>query len=316
MDLFETSVYVQRRKTLMEKMGNGLLLFPGNIDQPFNYKGNTYPFRQDSTFLYYFGIQQSGLAGVVDADNGVSILYGHDLDIEEVVWMGPQPSLADRAMLIGSEKNESVEKLAENLKGRNVHYLPPYQSDRLIYLSKILGRSIDEISSCHSTQLIQAVIGQRMYKSAEEIAEMEKAMAISAIIYKQLHTSVAPGKYEAELRGNAEGIAFAHHGRLAYNAICTVQGQTLHNNDYHRLLKEGDMLLCDIGAENRMCYASDITRTYPVSTKFNSKQAEIYDLVLKAQSESVEAVRPGITYKEIHLGAARIIAEGLKGIGL
>jgi len=316
MKLFDAAIYAGRRKKLMESMGSGQFLFPAAVEQPFNYKANTFPFRQDSTFLYYFGIAQPGFVGVIDADQGVSILFGNDANIEDVIWMGPQPSMAEYASMIGAEKTVPLENLGETLKGKNIHFLPPYHSDRVIFLSKLLNKSVDDIQSGHSPTLALAVINQRMIKSGEEIAQMEDAMKISAMIHAQLRKSVAPGKYEAQLRGIAEGIAFAYQGRLAYNAICTVDGQTLHNNAYHRLMKEGDMLLCDIGAENQMGYASDITRTYPVSATFNTQQGEIYDLVLKAESDAIEAVRPGVKYLDVHLGAARIITEGLKQIGL
>ncbi len=316
MKLFDSSIYSNRRKALMQVMGQGLLFFPGAIEQPFNYKANTYPFRQDSTFLYYFGFSQPGLAGLINADTGVSILYGHDADIEEVVWMGPQPSMAERVRWIGTEQHAEIDTVVEVLKGKKVHYLPPYHADRILYLAQVLGKSVEEIQSGHSMSLVHAVIDQRAHKAPEEITQMEEALAITAAMHAQLRKSVAPGKYEAHLRGIAEGIAFANQGRLSYGAICTVQGQTLHNNEYHRLLKEGDMLLCDIGAENPMGYAGDITRTYSVSPSFTSQQAEIYDLVLKTETESIKAVKPGVKYLDIHLGAARIITEGLKQIGL
>ena len=316
MKLFDASVYQQRRQNLMRTMGSGLLLFPGAVEQPFNYKANTYPFRQDSTFLYYFGIAQPGIGGVVDADNGNSILFGHDADLEEVVWMGPQPTMLELSGLIGTERYLSMDQFDKIVKGRDVHYLPPYHADRILYLSKLLGKNVDDVQTGHSKSLVHAVINQRMYKSAEEIAQMEDAMSITAAIHHKLRTTIEAGKYEAHLRSVSEGMAFAHQGRLAYGAICTVQGQTLHNNAYHRQLKEGQMLLCDIGAENEMCYASDITRTYPVSPKFSKQQAEIYDLVLKAETESMKAVKPGVRYLDVHLGAARIITEGLKQIGL
>lgn len=316
MKLFDPSVYSSRRLALMQTMGNGVLFLPGAVEQAYNYKANTYPFRQDSTFLYYFGISQPGLAGVIDCDNGLSILYGHDADIEEVIWMGPQPSLSERSQLIGTEQFSSLEKLGDFLKGKDIHYLPPYHADRILFLSKLLGKSIDEIQSGHSLSLVRAVIDQRLHKGEEELDQMDEAMSITAAIHAQLRKSVGPGKYEAHLRGIAEGVAFANQGRLSYQAICTIQGQTLHNNDYHRLLKANDILLCDIGAENKMGYAADITRTYPVSPQFTAQQGEIYDLVLKAETESIKAVRPGVKYIDVHLGAARIIAEGLKQLGL
>ncbi len=316
MKLFDASIYVNRRKSLMDAMGKGLLFFPGAIEQPFNYKGNTFPFRQDSTFLYYFGLSLPGLAGLIDADTGVSTLFGHDADLEEVVWTGPQPSTAEIAQLIGVEGHAQTDTVANALKGKNVLYLPPYHADRILYLSQVLGKSVDEIQSGHSLSLVQAVIHQRAYKAPEEILQMEEALAITAAMHMQLRKSVAPGKLEAQLRGIAEGVSLANQGRLSYGAICTVQGQTLHNNDYHRMLKEGNMLLCDIGAENQMGYAGDITRVYPVSPKFTTQQAEIYDLVLKAETDSIKAVKPGVRYLDIHLGAARMITDGLKQLGL
>jgi Xaa-Pro aminopeptidase len=316
MKLFDATVYAARRKKLMQWMNGGTLFFPGAIEQPFNYKANTFPFRQDSTFLYYFGIPQPGLGGIIDADEGSSTLYGHDPDLEDVVWMGTQPSTAELAQKIGAEKYADVSTIADALAGKTVHYLPPYHADRILYLSRLLGKNVDEIQQGHSTSLVRAVIDQRAYKAPEEIAQMEEALMITAAMHTQLRKSVAPGKYEAHLRGIAEGVAFAYQGRLSYGAICTVQGQTLHNNAYHRQLKEGNMLLCDIGAENEMGYAGDITRTYPVNPAFSSQQAEIYDLVLKAEVDSIKAVKPGIKYMDVHLGAARIITEGLKQIGL
>ncbi|MEP6794619.1 MAG: aminopeptidase P family protein [Saprospiraceae bacterium] len=316
MKLFDASVYTNRRKSLMQVMGQGQFFFPGAIEQPFNYKANPFPFRQDSTFLYYFGFAQPGMAGLIDADAGVSILFGHDIDIEEVVWMGPQPTMAERARLIGAEKHAEVDTVIEAFKGKNIQYLPPYHADRILYLSKVLGKGVDEIQSGHSMPLVQAVIKQRSHKAAEEITQMEEALAITAAMHTQLRKATSAGKYEAQLRGIAEGVAFANQGRLSYGAICTVQGQTLHNNEYHRMLKEGGMLLCDIGAENQMGYAGDITRVYPVSPKFSPQQADIYDLVLKAETESIKAVKPGVKYMDIHLGAARIITEGLQQLGL
>jgi Xaa-Pro aminopeptidase len=300
----------------MKAMGKGLVFLPGAIEQPFNYKANTFPFRQDSTFLYYFGIAQPGMAGVIDVDAGISILFGHDADIEEVVWMGPQPLLKELSHLIGSEQFAEISTISEALRGIEIHYLPPYHADRILFLSQALGRSVDEIQLGHSLPLVDAVIKQRSYKGPEEITQMEEALTITAAMHAQLRKSISPGKFEAQLRGIAEGVAFAFQGRLSYGAICTIQGQTLHNNEYHRLLKDGNMLLCDIGAENPMGYAGDITRTYPVSATFTSQQAAIYDLVLKAETESIAAVKPGVKYMDIHLGAARIITEGLQQIGL
>jgi Xaa-Pro aminopeptidase len=316
MKLFDANTYASRRRTLMQCMGNGVLYFPGAIEQPFNYKANPYPFRQNSHFLYYFGIALPGLAGIIDVDAGESILVGHDADLEEVIWMGPQPTMDERIQSIGVEKHITPDAAKTWLKGRDVQYLPPYHADRVIHLTDVLGKSVDEVVTGFSKPLVHAVIAQRAYKSAEEIVQMEEAVAITAAMHAQIGKSVAPGKYEAHLRGIAEGVALANQGRLSYGAICTVQGQTLHNNEYHRLLKDGQLLLVDMGAENRMGYAGDITRTFPVNNKFTQQQADIYDLVLKAEEDSIAIAKPGMKYLDVHLGAARIIADGLKQIGL
>ena len=316
MKLFDASIYKARRNALMKAIGKDVLFFPGAIEQAMNYKGNPYPFRQDSNFLYYFGFSHPGLHGIIDADLGISILVGQDADMEEVVWMGPQPKMDDRIQKIGAEQHISPNDLKNWLSGKQVHYLPPYHADRILFLKDLLGKSVEEIQKGHSMDLVFAVIQQRAHKAPEEIAQMEEALTITAAMHTQIRKSVAPGKLEAHIRGIAEGVAFAQQGRLSYQAICTIQGQTLHNNEYHRKLKDGDMLLCDIGGESTMGYAGDITRTYPVSATFNSQQAEIYDLVLKAEVDSIKAVKAGIYYRDVHLGAAKIIAEGLQQIGL
>lgn len=316
MILFDSTIYSARRNALMKALGKGVLLFPGATEQPFNYKGNTYPFRQDSSFLYYFGHPQPGLTGIIDADTGKSILVGDDAAIEDIVWIGPQLTMAERIHHIGADEHMPSADLAAWLKGKEVHYLPQHHADRIFYLAALMGRSTDEIKAGHSMPLVHAVIAQRSHKAPEEIEQMEHALHITHAIHSQISKSITPGKIEAHIRGVAEGVAFANQGRLAYQAICTVNGHTLHNNHYHRTLKPGDMLLCDIGAETMMSYAGDITRSYPVSPKFSTQQAEIYDLVLKAEMECIEAVKPGVRYLDVHLQAARIITDGLKDLGL
>lgn len=316
MKYFDASIYAERRKSLAKAIGQGILFFPGSIEQAYNYKSNTFPFRQDSNFLYYFGFAQPGLSGIIDADSGKSILVGNNADIEDVVWMGQQPTMDERVQLIGADQHIGTSDLQSWLKGKQILYLPQHHADRVFYLAEVLGKTTDEVRNGHSMPLVHAVIAQRTHKAPEEIEQMEQALYITAAVHTQIRKSVAPGKYEAQIRGIAEGVAFANQSRLAYQAICTIQGQTLHNNEYHRVLKEGDMLLCDIGAESIMGYAGDITRSYPVSPKFSTQQAEIYDLVLKAETESIHAAKTGVRYLDVHLGAAKIITEGLKQIGL
>lgn len=297
-------------------MGSGLLFFPGATNQPINYKANTYPFRQDSHFLYYFGLPTEGYSGIIDVDAGISYLVGDDPSMEDIVWIGPQPAIVDLAASIGAEKVLSISKLESFLTGKPVQYLPVYHADRIFTLSRLLNKSTDEVKSGFSNSLVRAVIAQRSVKSSEEIEQMEEAHVITAKIHEKIRTTIREGLYESDLRGLSEGIAFANQGRLAYQAICTTQGQTLHMNEYHRKLSDGQLLLCDIGAENAMHYAADITRSYPVSPQFTTRQAEIYDIVLNAEESAIAAVKPGVAYRDIHFLAARVVTEGLKAIGL
>ena len=210
MKLFDASVYAARRANLMAALGKGVALFPGSVEQAFNYKSNTYPFRQDSSFLYYFGFSQPGLSGIIDADSGKSILVGNDADIEDVVWMGPQPAMRDRIKQIGADEFIPAESLPGYMPGKSIHYLPPYHADRIFYLAELLNKSTEEIKSGHSMELVRAVIKQRSHKAPEEIDQMEQALYITAAIHTQIRKSVAPGKYEAQIRGIAEGVAFAN----------------------------------------------------------------------------------------------------------
>ena len=159
--------------------------------------------------------------------------------MEDVVWMGPQPALAERMRSVGVERSLDPEALGAWLAGREVHYLPPYHADRVLFLADLLGRTSAEIRTGHSQALVMAVIDQRLHKQPEEIAQMEEALMITALIHRQVRTSVGPGKFESQLRGIAEGVAFAHQGRLAYQAICTIQGQTLHTHIRRKKAKGG-----------------------------------------------------------------------------
>jgi Xaa-Pro aminopeptidase len=319
--MFKKEIYLQRRKGLQEQLDSGLVVLLGNEESPMNYKDNTYHFRQDSNFLYYVGIDQAHLAVVIDIDEGQTILYGDELTIDHIVWMGPQPSLQELAGRSGIGSVTGYGQLAEKLKaakdfGRTIHYLPPYRGEEIIKLHQWLNASVDEVQGDASEDLIRAVIAQRAIKTAEEVAELEKAVTISGAMHVAAMKAARAGKKEAELAGIIEGIAIGAGGRLSFPAILTVNGQTLHNHYHGNTLQEGQLVLGDFGAENAMHYAGDITRTYPVANQFTIQQKEIYTIVLKALNDSIEACKPGVPYQQIHLGAAKIIASGLKDLGL
>lgn len=319
-NMFKANIYRERRKQLQQAVPGGLLLFPGNNDSPMNCADNIYPFRQDSSFLYYFGINQPGVTGILDADSGESLLFAPEMTVEHVVWMGPQPSLSDLKTLSGTDKALPVEKVKDLLKnalaeGRDIHFLPPYRADRSLQLSHWLDTPVSQLKP--SEALIKAIVAQRAIKSPEEIAEIESALAITRQMHIQATQTAKPGMKEAQLAGLVEGIALATESTLAYPAILTVNGQTLHNHYHGDELKEGDLVLCDFGAAApKTDYASDITRTFPVSPTFTARQKAIYQIVLDAEEQAIKAVKPGVPYKDIHLLAAKIITTGLTQLGL
>ncbi|MEQ8703989.1 MAG: aminopeptidase P family protein [Phaeodactylibacter sp.] len=318
--MFKAKIYQERRKQLQEAMPGGLLLFPGNNESPMNCADNVYPFRQDSSFLYYFGINQPGLTGILDADSGKALLFAPEMTVEHVVWMGPQPGLKDLQALSGTDQALPVAEVEGFLKkamsdGRDIHFLPPYRAARSLQLSEWLGAAVGDLQP--SEALIKAVVAQRSLKTPEEIAEIEAALAITRQMHIQATQTARPGMKEAQLAGLVEGIALATESTLAYPAILTINGQTLHNHHHGNTLKEGDLVLCDFGsAAPRTDYASDITRTFPVSKTFTERQKAIYQIVLDAEEQSIQAIKPGVPYKDIHLLAAKIITTGLRELGL
>lgn len=319
--MFNTQVYIERRNKLKNKFNSGLILFLGNNESPSNYEGNTYAFRQDSSFLYYFGLDIPGMAATIDIDNNIETIYGYEFSIDDIVWMGPQPSLYELASRAGIEKYAPVEKLSEFTtnainKGGKVHFLPYYRSDHFILLSELLGINYSRVNDYASRKLIKAVIEQRSIKSEEEIKELDFAVDIANKMHTSAMKMIKPGISEKKIAGMIEGIAQSLGNGLSFRPIVSVHGETLHNPHYNNLMNDGDLLVNDSGAETKMHYSSDITRTIPVGGKFSGKQKEIYELVLKAQTETIESVKPGISNKDLHIMAAKIITEGLMSLGL
>lgn len=320
--MFNPETYAQRRESLKKELKNGIAVFPGNTEVSFNYPANTYHFRQDSTFSYFFGLNQPDLAGIIDFDNGTDHLFGNDVDMDDIIWMGPQPSVADRGKLAGIKHTAQFsgfetfvkEALA---KGRKIHFLPPYRGETKILLYDLLGIAPANQKAAASEELIRGVVKLRSIKSAEEVAEIEKMIDVAYLMHTTAMKMAQPGKVEREIAGTIEGIALAHAGPVSFPVILSINGQTLHNHYHGNTLTQGRMLVVDAGCESEeTLYSSDITRTVPVGGKFSQRHREIYDIVLKANMNAIAAIKPGIPYREIHLLAARTIAEGLKNIGL
>jgi len=278
--MFAKEVYWQRRKMLRAMVGEGLILFAGNEESSMNYSANTYHFRQDSSFLYFFGINKPGFYGVCDVDNDRDTLYGDDFTIDDIIWMGEQPAVSDMAADVAVEISASVNELATLLKqamqsGRKVHLLPPYRGDHVVKLAQLMDVDHKVVSELVSQELIEAVVKLRSHKDQFEISEIEKAVAVAGIMHTTAMKMAYPGNFERELAGAIEGIALSHGGPVSFPVILSMDGQTLHNHYHGNELSEGRMVVCDAGAETAMCYASDITRTFPVGGKFSSRQKEL-----------------------------------------
>ncbi len=319
--MFSAKTYTQRRQELKKKLGQGILLFLGNQESPMNYADNGYHFRQDSSFLYYFGLDFAGLAAVIDLDEDREIIFGNELTIDDIVWMGTQPTLREKGLLVGISDTAPSERLAGVLSkavsaGRPVHFLPPYRAENKIILFELLGIPPAQQAEKASVELIQAVVGQRSYKSDEEIAEIEKAVDISVQMHVGAMKMARAGMKEVELTAEIQRIAVAAGGQIAFPVICTINGQTLHNHHYGNTLKPGDMVLCDTGAESPLHYAGDLSSTFPVDKAFTPRQKEIYQIQLNAYHAAIAALKPGVSNRDIHLLACRTLAEGLKAIGL
>lgn len=319
--MFKADVYTNRRNSLKKAVKSGIALFPGNVDSPMNYPANTYHFRQDSDFLYFFGLDLQGLYGVIDFDSGEDFIFGNDVDLDDIIWMGPQPLMKDLAAKVGVKNTSPVAKLEDFVrdaagKGRKVHFLPPYRGENKMLLGSLLKENPCQMKTKASEDLIKAVVALRSIKEPWEVEEIEKAVDIAWEMQVTAMKMCKPGITEQEIFGTIEGIALSRGRGPAFPIILSINGQTLHNHAHHNILKVGRMMVTDCGAETNMCYSSDITRTTPVGGKFSPRQKDIYSVVLNANVEAIKATGPGKSNRDIHLHACRVIASNLKDLGL
>ena len=319
--MFDKTTYQRRRKALKEKVGKGMILFFGNDESPMNYTDNTYHFRQDSTFLYYFGIQRPELIAVIDIDNDRDIVFGEEYTVEDYVWRGPQPTIAELAPNSGVTDVQPPVKLKDLLNGANylgqtVHFLPLYRPENKIKLQSLTGISPEEVAEKCSLDLIKAVVSQREVKTDEEIGELERAVDVTVDMHVAAMKFIKPGMTEAQVTAEIHKVALAAGGNISFPIIATIDGQTLHNHYHGNTIKEGDLFLIDAGYESPMGYAGDLSSTVPVSSRFTSEQKEVYQLTLDAHQASIDALGPGIPFKNAHLAACATIFDGLKAMGL
>ena len=319
--MFKSDVYTKRREQLREKVKTGIALFIGNKEAPMNYPDNTYHFRQDSDFLYFFGLDLPGLTGYMDFDSGKDKIFGNDYDIDDIIWMGPQPTVKELALKCGISDTAPMAKLGDAIKDaqskkRKIRFLPPYRGETKMILGSLLKENPCQMKTLASVDLIKAVISMRSIKEKIEIDEIEKAVDIAYDMHVTAMKMCRQGVREQDIFGAIEGIALSKGGGTSFPIILSVNGQTLHNHSHGNILARGKMMVTDAGAETILHYASDITRTTPVGGKFNEKQKNIYEIVLKANTEAIKAAKPGISNRDLHFMACRILTTEMKNLGL
>ena len=319
--MFTAEIYSARRAELRRRVGKGIILLPGNVESPFNYPNNTFHFRQDSTFMYFFGHSVPALAGVIDVESGEETLYGDDFTVEDIIWMGPQPTIRDFADRVGVVGAKPMASLTTDVQraialGREVHYLPPYRGETKLMMSDLLGIHPSMLHARKSWDLLFAVAAMREQKGAEEIAALEEAFEIGYQMHTAAMRNTRVGRTEHEVAGIVDGMALRYGTGVSFTTILSQHGEVLHNHDHSGTMQAGRLLLCDAGGEHLNGYVSDHTRTFPVDGKFTQKQKDIYNIVLAAHDAAAAALRPNIMYTEYSDVAFRTLIEGLKALDL
>ena len=320
--MFDTATYIRRRNELKKLVKEGIILLFGNNESPANFPNNGYyPFRQDSSFLYYFGLQRDGLVGVIDIDNDRDILIGNNIDIEDIVWYGSVESMDEMRQRCGAHETMPMKALKticnEALgKHRKIHFLPPYRYDIKILIFDLLGIHPGQQKDAAGMDLIKAVVKMRSTKEDQEIEELERA----AVIGYKMHTTAMrltkPGVTEKFVSGQVDGIAHSYGSMVSFPTIYTQHGEILHGAPSMNILEEGRLVLCDAGAETINNYCSDNTRTMPVNGKFTQQQLEIYSIVEACHDHALKIAKPGMKYADVHFAVCRLMFDRLKELGL
>lgn len=319
--MFSSHTYIQRRNLLCRILDKGLVVLMGNNESPMNYADNTYPFRQDSCFLYYIGLDQPGLIALIDVDENQTLLFGKEASIDDIVWMGPQSSLAEKALQSGITKSFDIDAIYDILnkakaQDRTIHFLPPYRADNKLWLSKALNLPDEVLNDLASLSLIKAIVQQREIKSEEEIEEIEKAVDTSVDMHVAAMKTARPGMSEAQVAAEVHRIALAQGGNISFPIIATINGQTLHNHYHGNILKEGDLFLLDAGAETARHYSGDLSSTFPAGKTFTPLQKTIYEAGLKAHRAAVNSLAPGRRFRDVHRAACLSIIDSMIALGL
>ena len=320
--MFAKEVYVRRRETLLQKMResgqSGLILFIGNAEAPAQYRDNCYKWRQDSTWLYYFGLDEPNMAAVLSIESGNQAIFANDVDIDDIIWMGPQESVASKAASVGILKTAPYDNLAgwlkENVKGRTIHIIPPSRYYNTLKLMQLLGCA--RVDKRVSEALVKAIVSQRLIKEDIEIAAIDDACALGYEMHSVGRDSIKPGILEQEIVGKMEGVTLSKGWGVSFPTILTQHGETLHNHLHDKIIEPGKLMVIDAGAESNLHYASDFTRTYPTSGKFTAKQRDVYQIVYECNELAFSLTKPGTTYRDVHLAVARKMLDGLQALDL
>jgi len=319
--VFKPEVYIQRRNQLKKDVKEGIILFIGNEESPMNYTDNPYHFRQDSSFLYFWGLDFPGLAAVIDVDADKDIIFGDNISSTDIICMGPQPSISEKGLAAGVKESAPADNLHDVINtakqsNRPIHFLPQYRAENILKIEYLLNIPSRQVNENVSAEFIKAVAAQRSYKSEDEIIEIEKALEITYEMHMAALKKSKPGMYEREIAGMMEGIAFSMGGMPSFPIIFSIHGETLHNHYHGNRMSTGDIVVNDCGAESAMHYGGDITRTIPIGGRFSPRQKDIYNIVTEAIDKAISASKPGILYKDVHITACKILAAGLKDLGL
>lgn len=319
--MFNVETYVRRRVELKKLLKSGIVILFGNNEAPANYPANAYyPFRQDSTFLYYFGQHRDGLVGVIDIDNDKETLIGNDIDIEDIVWFGAVDSVSDMAAQVGVADTAPMKELKTICNKaieshRRIHFLPPYRHDTMIQIMDLLGIHPNQQRESASLDLIRAVVKMRSAKEPQEIEAIEKACDVGYEMHTTAMRLTRPGVTERFVGGQVDGIAGSYSQKVSFATIFTQHGEIMHGGPSDAILTPGRLALCDAGCELDD-YCSDNTRTYPVSGKFTQRQLEIYKIVEACHDYALQVAKPGVRWYDVHMAVCRMMTDGLKEIGL
>lgn len=314
--MFEKEVYAGRRRALRERLAGqtGIVLFPGNVESPAQYRDNCYKWRQDSNWLYFFGIDEPRFAAILDLDSGAETVYADDFTLDDIVWMGPMPSVQSLAQKAGVAASAPYAKLFEVVagamaKGRRVHTVPPSRYYNEMLLAQL---GVKEPSEA----LIRAIVALRLVKEPREIALIDAACDLGYAMHTVARKGIRIGVKEQEIVGAMEAVTLAKGWGISFPTILTQHGEIFHCHSHEAPVEAGKLMVIDAGAEASSHYASDFTRTYPTGGRYTPRQRDIYSIVYECNELAFSLTAPGVAYRDVHIAVAERMLSRLGELGL